>query len=168
MDIVVPETDEDLDAVRGLMRAFVTWHRERHLSDHDLIDSYFDAGAFEAELAGLPGTYRPLLLARSDGEPVGCVALRRIDDETCEMKRMYVDGRFRGHGVGRALTERLLADARALGYRRMLLDTSIRQAEALGLYARYGFTRIEPYYEVAPELREWLTFMELDLRANGR
>jgi ribosomal protein S18 acetylase RimI-like enzyme len=169
MDIVVPESDDDLDAVRDLMRAFVTWHRERHRSDHELIDSYFDAGAFQAELAGLPGDYRPLLLARGDGEPAGCVALRRIDDETCEMKRMYVDGRFRGQGVGRALTERLLTDARALGYRRMLLDTSMRQAEALGLYTRSGFTRIEPYYEVTDELRDWLVFMELDLhRANGR
>ena len=138
------ETEEDLDAVRDLIRAFVTWHRERHLEDRHLIDGYFDAGEFEAELAGLPGTYQPLLLARCDGQPAGCVALRRLDDHVCEMKRMYVDTRFRGRGVGRALTERLLADARTFGYAHMRLDTSIRQAEALGLYARFGFTPIEP------------------------
>jgi ribosomal protein S18 acetylase RimI-like enzyme len=164
MDIVVPETAADLDAARDLIRAFVAWHRERHLEDLDLIDGYFDAAAFERELAGLPGAYRPLLLARIDGEPAGCVALRGLDDEVCEMKRMYVDMRFRGRGVGVALTERLLADARSLGYARMRLDTSIRQAEAQALYARFGFTRIEPYYELAPELRDWLVFMELELR----
>ena len=163
MEIVEPATTADLDAVRALMRAFVAWHRERHTEDLHLIDSYFDAGEFEAELAGLPGDFEPLLLARCDGEPAGCVALRRLDDEVCEMKRMYVDMRFRGRGVGRALTERVLADARSRGYRRMRLDTSVRQQEALGLYERFGFTPIEPYYELAPELRDWLVFRELDL-----
>ena len=76
---------------------------------------------------------------------------------------MYVDERLRGQGVGFALSARILADAQALGYRRMRLDTSIRQAEALGLYRRMGFTEIEPYYDVAEELRGWLVFMELDL-----
>jgi GNAT superfamily N-acetyltransferase len=168
VDVVVPESEGDMDAVRALMRAFVAWHRERHLEDLDLIDGYFDAGEFEAELAGLPGKYRPpdgqLLLARVDGEPAGCVALRRLDGDVSEMKRMYVDARFRGTGVGRALTGRLLADARTLGFTRMRLDTSIRQAEAQALYSRYGFAPIEPYYELAPELRDWLVFMELDLR----
>jgi putative acetyltransferase len=169
VEIVVPETAAELDAVRSLIRAFVAWHRERHVEDHQLIDSYFDEAAFEAELAGLPGSYRPLLLALCDEEPAGCVALRRLGHDDCEMKRMYVDGRFRGRGVGRALTERLLADARALGYRRMRLDTSVRQTEALALYERFGFTPIEPYYELAPEMRDWLVFRELDLRrACGR
>ena len=168
VDVVVPETESDLDDVRALIRAFVAWHRERHLSDHELIDGYFDAGEFEHELAGLPGKYGPpdgrLLLARVDGEAAGCVALRRLDGDVSEMKRMYVDTRFRGRRVGVALTERLLADARALGYARMRLDTSFRQAEALGLYERFGFKPIEPYYELAPEMRDWLVFMELELR----
>jgi GNAT superfamily N-acetyltransferase len=165
MTIEEPETAADLDAVRDLMRAFVAWHRERHTEDLHLIDGYFDAGEFEAELAGLPGYYRPLLLARCDGEPAGCVALRALDDDVCEMKRMFVDPRFRGRGVGRALTERVLTDARSQGYRRMRLDTSFRQTEALGLYERFGFTPIEPYYELAPEMRDWLVFRELDLAA---
>jgi putative acetyltransferase len=166
--VAEPQTTQDLDAVRGLIRTFVAWHRERHQDDLDLIDSYFDAGAFETELAGLPGAYRPLLLARVEGEPAGCVALKRLDDETCEMKRMFVDTRFRGRGIGRALTERLLESAKTLGYARMRLDTSFRQAEALALYERFGFTRIEPYYELSQDMREWLVFMELDLRAAGR
>jgi ribosomal protein S18 acetylase RimI-like enzyme len=165
MTIAEPETPADLDAVRGLIRAFVAWHRERHTDDLHLIDGYFDAGEFEAELAGLPGKYAPLLLARCDGEPAGCVALRRLDDETCEMKRMYVDSRFRGRGVGRALTERVLAEARSRGYARMRLDTSVRQKEAIGLYERFGFAPIEPYYELSREMREWLVFRELDLAA---
>src|SRR5262249_26304042 len=152
----------EMDSVRALMRAFVEWHRARHLEDLALIDSYFDDAEFERELAGLPGTYVPpdgqLLLATCAGEPAGCAALRRVEDGICEMRRMYVDSRFRGRGVGVALTERLLGDARALGYRRMRLDTSVRQAEAQGLYRRFGFVPIEPYYELDDELRAWLVF----------
>ena len=164
MTVSETQTTEDLDAVRGLIRSFVAWHRERHQDDLHLIDSYFDAGEFEAELAGLPGSYRPLLLARCDGEPAGCVALRRLDDEVCEMKRMYVDSAFRGQKVGITLTQTLIDEARSRGYSRMRLDTSIRQAEAQSLYARFGFRPTQPYYTVTDELREWLVFMELRLR----
>lgn len=166
-EVVVPGTTEQLDQVRALMRAFIAWHRERHQQDRALIESYFDAAAFEAELEGLPGKYAPpgggLLLATLDGEPAGCVALRGIDEARCEMKRMFVYPERQGHGVGRALAEAVIRDARALGYRRMLLDTSIRQAEAQALYRRLGFRPIAPYYDLPEPLRNWLVFMELPL-----
>jgi hypothetical protein len=92
IEISVPTKVEEMDEVRALMRAFVAWHRERHVGDRRLIDQYFDANAFEEELASLPGDYAAphgrLLHARYDGESAGCVALRRIDDDACEMKRM--------------------------------------------------------------------------------
>jgi GNAT superfamily N-acetyltransferase len=156
-----------LDSVRHLMRSFIAWHRERHVEDLALIDSYFDADAFEHELATLPGIYVPprgrLLLATVDDAPAGCVALRAIDNEFCEMKRMFVYPRFHGKGVGLALGQRLIECARQSGYRAMRLDTSIRQAEATGLYRRFGFTPIAPYYELPQNLRDWLVFMELGL-----
>jgi GNAT superfamily N-acetyltransferase len=158
---------EQLDAVRALMRAFVSWHRERHREDLELIDSYFDAAAFEAELASLPGKYAPprgrLLLATVGDRPAGCVALREVSTDTCEMKRMFVYPDLHGHGVGRVLGEAVIRAARQAGYRTMLLDTSFRQAEAQGLYQRLGFRRIEPYYSLPKALREWLVFMALDL-----
>jgi ribosomal protein S18 acetylase RimI-like enzyme len=163
VEVGVAVTAEELDSARGLMRAFIAWHRARHVDDRELIDRYFDDAAFERELASLPAPYSPLLLARVGGEPAGCVGLRRLDGDACEMKRMYVDERFRGSGVGRALTQRLLADARAQGFRRIRLDTSVRQTEAQGLYGRYGFRPIAPYYELPEDLREWLVFMELEL-----
>ena len=160
-------TPSQLDAVRTLMRAFIAWHRERHTQDLALIDSYFDAEAFEAELAGLPGIYTPpsgrLLLASVDGEAAGCVALRKIEPSVCEMKRMFVYPCFHGRGVGLALAQRLIEHARAAGYERMRLDTSIRQAEATGLYRRLGFREVAPYYDLTDELRNWLIFMELTL-----
>lgn len=169
VEVIVPETVEQLDAVRDLMRAFVAWHRQRHQQDLALIDSYFDARAFEAELAGLPGKYAPprgrLLLATVGERPVGCVALREIDDASCEMKRMFVYPDQQGRGVGRALAEAIVRDARAIGYRRMLLDTSFRQAEALALYRRIGFRDIVPYYDLPDALRSWLVFMEMSLQA---
>jgi ribosomal protein S18 acetylase RimI-like enzyme len=160
-------TDEQLDAVRALMRSFVAWHRERHVADLRLIDGYFDAAAFDEEVAGLPGKYgRPegrLLLASVNGIPAGCVALRSLGDGSSEMKRMFVDPEFRGRGVGKALAIRLIDEARSAGYRTMRLDTSVRQLEAIGLYERLGFSRIEPYYELPAELVDWLVFMELAL-----
>jgi GNAT superfamily N-acetyltransferase len=167
LDVHVPTSAADLDHVRDLMRAFIGWHRGRHQEDLALIDSYFDAAAFEAELAALPGKYAPpgglLLLATVEGVPAGCVALRGIDATRCEMKRMFVYPAYHGRGVGRALGEVVLGAGRAAGYRTMLLDTSIRQAEAQALYRRLGFREVAPYYELSEELRDWLVFMERQL-----
>jgi|SRR5271166_6299391 len=129
IDVADANTPIQLDAVRELMRSFIGWHRERHVQDLQLIDEYFDARAFDEELRTLPGEYSPprgsLLLATVRQQPAGCVALRSIDDEYCEMKRMYVYPRFRGQGAGLALATRLIDTARAAGYRAMRLDTSI-------------------------------------------
>lgn len=165
--VTTPATEEELDQVRDLMRAFVDWHRRRHVEDAHLIDRYFDSAAFEEELASLPGKYAApggaLLLARCDGSPAGCVALRRIDDAACEMKRMFVYPQFQGRGVGRALATAVIEQGRNLGYRSMVLDTSVRQTEAQTLYRRCGFRDVPPYYELPPDLRDWLVFMELPL-----
>jgi putative acetyltransferase len=162
---VVPASSPDqLDDVRGLMRAFVAWHRQRHVADQDLIDDYFDAAAFEEELASLPGKYAPptgcLLLAVDDDEAIGCVALRSLDEGVCEMKRMFVRTEAQGLGAGRALAAAVIDEARTLGYRRMRLDTSVGQVEAIGLYRSMGFVTVEPYYELPERLRQWLVFME--------
>jgi len=157
----------ELDQARDLFRAFVTWHRQRHFADQDLIDGYFGTTRFERELAGLPGPYAPpagrLLLAGSGGIAVGCAALRRIDDQACEMKRMFVSTAARGRGAGRALGTELIRAARAEGYTSMYLDTSTHQTEALSLYRSLGFAEVAPYYEMPKELRDKLIFMRLDL-----
>src|SRR3984957_7075366 len=146
------------------MRAFVAWHRERHVEDLALIDRYFDQKEFDAELASLPGKYTPpdgqLFLACCDDEPAGCVALRRIDAQACEMKRMFLYPQFQGRGIGRRLGEAVIRDARAAGYATMRLDTSWRQREAQALYSKLGFQRIDPYYDAPPAIIEWLVFFE--------
>jgi GNAT superfamily N-acetyltransferase len=160
-------TPGELDDIRRLFRAFIAWHRQRHHAESALLDTYYDADAFTAELDGLPGKYGPprgrLLLALHDGHPAGCVGLQDLGDGACEMKRMFVDPAFHGRGIGRALGEAIIADARTLGYRVMRLDTGARQHEAQALYQRLGFRVTPPYYPVSDELRAWLVFMELRL-----
>lgn len=167
MDVRAAETDEDLEEVRRLFRAFLAWHRQRHTDDLHLIDAYFDPAAYEREIASLPGAYAPpdgvLLLCRDSGLAVGCAALKRLDESTAEMKRMFVPSMARGRGAGRALAEEILEHARAAGYRAVCLDTSVRQNEAIALYRGLGFTEVDAYYDVPAELRGWLVFFRLDL-----
>ena len=161
-------SSRELDDVRSLMCAFVAWHRERNRADIALVDRYFDQRAFDEELAGLPGKYaRPkgrLLIAYQDGQAAGCVALRDLGEGICEMKRMFVPTARRGRGIGRALAVDIIAEARAAGYRRMRLDTSKRQREAMRLYERAGFRRVPPYYDLPDEMTDWLVFFELTLQ----
>ncbi len=111
----------------------------------------FDLGfqGFEEEVASLPGGYAPpdgdLLLALSGNEAAGCVAFRKLDADTCEMKRLFVLPGFRGRGVGGRLVARVLTEARRRGYARMRLDTVTSMVEANRLYRRFGFREIPPY-----------------------
>lgn len=134
-DAVGPEA---LDVVRELFAEY-----ERAIG----IDLCFQG--FADELATLPGRYAPpqgrLYLARTADAVAGCVALRPLGDGVCEMKRLYVREAFRGTGVGRALARRVLEDARAIGYRRMVLDTLAGMTAARGLYASLGFRETDPY-----------------------
>lgn len=106
--------------------------------------------SFDEEVARLPGMYAPpkgaLLLARVDGEAAGCAGLHELEDGIAEMKRLFVRPRYRDLGLGRALAQRILDEARAIGYRKMRLDTIQGTMDpAIRLYRRMGFVPIEPY-----------------------
>jgi len=105
---------------------------------------------FDKELADLPGDYAPpagrLFLAECKGKVAGCVALHKLEPGTCEMKRLYLRPQFRGKGVGRALAERIIDEARQIGYQRMRLDTvEPVMKDAVAMYRKLGFKEIAPY-----------------------
>ena len=138
LEIVEATTPEAVEQARELLREY----------QHELgIDLCFQG--FENELASLPGDYAPpggrLFLAYSGGELVGCVALHRFRNETCEMKRLYLRPACRGSGAGRRLAEVVIAAAREIGYARMVLDTLPSMKTAQALYRSLGFREIAPY-----------------------
>jgi len=140
LTFVQAESAEQLDQARELWREYADWLE---------VDLCFQN--FEKELAELPGRYAPpeglLWLALSDDKLAGSIALRKIGEGICEMKRLYVRPQFRGQGFGRQLTTRLIEEARQIGYARMRLDTlPSRMKEAIAVYHAAGFTEIEPYY----------------------
>ena len=105
---------------------------------------------FDKELASLPGDYAPpegrLLLAEYEGQLAACVALHKLDPDICEMKRLYLRPQFRGKGLGRILADRIIAEARQIGYRRMRLDTvEPVMKDAVAMYRKLGFKEIAPY-----------------------
>jgi putative acetyltransferase len=127
---------DDADALRALFREYFAWlGPEGWFTD------------VEAEVAALPGGYEALLVARLDGEAAGCVALKRLPDGACEMKRLYVRGAARGSGIGRELVEASIARARELDYATLRLDTLPRMDAARALYVSLGFRPIDRYNE---------------------
>ncbi len=128
------ETPEDVAAVKMIFEAFI---------DFLPIDLGFQG--IDGEMQAFPGFYEFMLLAKLDGRPIGAVALKKHDDQVCEMKRLYVLPEGRGAGAGRMLCDHLMKDARALGYSKMLLDSLRRLEAAVALYKKLGFEEIEPY-----------------------
>lgn len=140
VEIVDARSAEDVAAVRGLVEEY-----QRALG----LDLAFQG--FSDELAHLESMYGPpggaLFLARLHGTPVGCVGMRRLDDRTCEMKRLYVRPIGRGHGLGRRLALSAMQAGRAAGYAAMRLDTLPGMREAQALYEQLGFRDVAPYRE---------------------
>ena len=153
LQIIPVESREHLDAIRQLFTEYA-----QSLD----IDLCFQG--FTQELAELPGRYAApegRLLLMLDGAMIaGCVGLRKINDDTCEMKRLYLRPAFRRKGAGRLLATAIIDAAREIGYQRMRLDTLSSMHEAIALYRSLGFRQIESYYD---NPSAGTIFMELDL-----
>jgi GNAT superfamily N-acetyltransferase len=154
IELKQPATPADMDLVRGIFREYEAWLG---------MDLCFQG--FEDELKNLPGKYDPpegrLHLAYTDGELAGCIAMRSLGGGVCEMKRLFVRDKYRGRQIGRILIERLISDAREIGYDQMRLDTyPPKMGKAVQLYESYGFREIPAYYH---NPTEGVLFMELDL-----
>ena len=128
----------DLQSIRTLFREYA-----------DSLGVNLDYQGFEDELRDLPGKYAPpagtLLLAFNDDDLVGCVGVRPLDDETAEMKRLFVRPAGRGIGLGRTLAEAAIRFATVTGYSRMRLDTLPQMDRAQELYRALGFMPIDAY-----------------------
>lgn len=153
-EIVAVTTNQEIETTRQLFREYEAW------LDMDLCFQ-----SFEEEMQNLPGKYSPpdgrLYLANINHEAVGCIALRKIGDGICEMKRLFLRDAARGHGLGKELIEKIIADAREIGYAIMRLDTyPPKMGKAVSLYESHGFRAIEPYYD---NPHEGVLYMELDL-----
>jgi GNAT superfamily N-acetyltransferase len=121
-------TERDLAAVRKLWREY--W---------DSLGLPDDFQNFAAELAALPGPYERIFLERAGEEPAGTIAIRPANGAACEMKRLYVRPAFRGRGIGQALLNRAIAEARALGYTEIVADTMPGMTSAREMYRKAGF-----------------------------
>jgi len=135
----------DLLAVRSLFQEYA-----------DSLDFELDFQDFREEMETLPGKYAPplgsILLARENGETVGCVAVRPLGEDICEMKRLYVRPAYRGKRLGRELALAIIEEAKRLGYKAMRLDTVVAMKEAATLYRTLGFQTIYAYcYNPLPD-----------------
>jgi putative acetyltransferase len=146
----VPSVVNDLSFVQAESSAQIAQARELFLEYAQSLGFSLCFQNFDKELAGLPGDYAPprgrLLLAEYEGQVAGCAALHELSSGVCEMKRLYLRPRCRGKGIGRALAERIISEAREIGYNHMRLDTvEPVMKDAVAMYRRLGFKEIAPY-----------------------
>lgn len=140
IEIVQATTPSHIQTIRDLFREYEAFLQ---------VDLCFQR--FEEELSGLPGRYAPpqgsLLLASATGRAAGCVAMRPMDEDVCEMKRLYVRPSYLGRGLGKKLARSVIEQARTAGYATMRLDTLDKLRPALSLYTGLGFQTCPPYYD---------------------
>jgi GNAT superfamily N-acetyltransferase len=141
MEIIQAETPEAIEQARLLFREYEAW-----------LGMSLCFQNFEEEVANLPGRYAApdgrLFLAFVDENLAGCIALRKLEEGVCEMKRLFVREDFRGRKTGIILIEKLIEEAKAIGYQKMRLDTyPTKMANAVKLYESHGFREIPPYYD---------------------
>lgn len=158
-------TSAQIAAVQELWREFRVWSESLLEPQLRELDTAFDN--FEEELAGLPSPYSPpggsLLLATHQSQPAGAIAFRPLTATAAELKHLYVRPAFRGQGIGQALVQTLLTEARRLGYRQLVLDSIVSMKAAHALYYASGFHNIDCPANFPDYLKPWIIFMECDL-----
>ncbi len=175
--IIPAETEAQVQHVIALSHEYVTWMiaeiREQY-PDLD-ISEFTSEHEYDDVRKKFPGEHVPpygrLFLALSGDEIGGCVALGKLSETVCEMRTLYVRPVFRGMGMGKKLVDTVLHEAREIGYSQMRLDTLAFMDSALSLYRSLGFHDIEPYRTVSDSLKQYICFLEMDLREvhrNGR
>ena len=158
------KTSDQIDLLQATLPEHIEQARSLFLEYGGSLGFSLCFQSFDAELKNLPGAYAPpsgrLLLARCAGHAAGCIALRKLEAGICEIKRLYVRPDDRGLGLGRMLVERLIAEARSIGYERMRLDTiASAMKDAIALYRRLGFVEIAPYSSIPIESALWMELL---------
>jgi len=147
---VKASSEDRIELIQAALPAHIEQARELFLEYAGSLDFSLCFQSFDEELKNLPGAYSPpdgrLLLAQLSGQPAGCVALRKLENNICEMKRLYVRPAYRGKRLGKMLVDRVIAEAHTIGYQSMRLDTvASSMLDAIELYRRIGFREIPPY-----------------------
>jgi ribosomal protein S18 acetylase RimI-like enzyme len=153
-EIIAVNNDELIAETKLLFREYEKW-----------LNVSLCFQGFEEEVNTLPGKYAPpdgrLYIVKSDDIYCGCIGLRKNEDGICEMKRLYLNEKTRGKGIGNTLVAKIIQDAKSIGYKKMRLDTiKEKMPKAVEIYTKYGFIEIKPYYH---NPNPHTLFMELDL-----
>jgi putative acetyltransferase len=154
VEIIHAKTDQEVQTAKMLFEEYAEWLG---------LDLGFQN--FQEELDSMPGKYAGpagrLVIAKYDGDIAGCAAVRKLQDGVCEMKRLFVREKFRGKGIGKALAEIIVEDARKIGYKKMRLDTDGQKMfKAMAIYKSMGFMEIEAYYH---NPYDGVVYLELEL-----
>jgi GNAT superfamily N-acetyltransferase len=162
---------DELRPLLLLADEYAEWARERMLADYGINLEFESERDLFLDLDGLREPRARLYVAEISGEPVGMGGLRPLAADEAEIKRMFVRPSSRGLGIGRAILQRLIDDARTLGYTTIHLDSAPFMHEAHALYRRFGFVPSSPHkgweFESVPAVHEIAVFMSLDLGANN-
>ncbi|MDR2042081.1 MAG: GNAT family N-acetyltransferase [Tannerella sp.] len=148
-ELKTADSSRDYNHIRNLMLEYSKWLG---------VDLSFQQ--FDYELDHLSRVYVRLYIAYVNTLPAGCIGFKKRSEEQCELKRMFVKEEYQGKHIGKHLLRQAIADAKALGYLEMVLDTSLKLEAAIHLYRKFGFREIPAYYH---NPNEDVTYMSLQL-----